>query len=104
MNKSCTFQSKKAQLISSNDHFTSMTSNTLSHNYRNSVHHNMSKNGSASYSKIPKRKERSQSAHLIKGDKFVSRLLDMSVITSELGGSVVVAEEPKITKILNIES
>ena len=33
-------------------------------------------------------KKRAQSANVIKSDKFINRLLDMSVLTSELGGSI----------------
>lgn len=33
-------------------------------------------------------KKRANSANVIKSDKFINRLLDMSVLTSELGGSI----------------
>lgn len=33
-------------------------------------------------------KKRAHSANVIKSDKFINRLLDMSVLTSELGGSI----------------
>lgn len=89
-NRSCTFNQKKTQFISNIDHITSYTSNAISQNYRNSLKNDNNKSGTISYNKIPKKKQRSQSAHLIKGDKFVNKLLDMSVLVSELGGSITV--------------
>ena len=57
---------------------------------------NCSKSGFLGTAKnLPKRKERSHSAHAIKCDKFVNKLLDMSVIASELGGSVIMTDKQK---------
>ena len=39
------------------------------------------------------KKRRSHSAHLLKGNKFVNKLVDMSVLASELGGSGILTDE-----------
>jgi len=37
-------------------------------------------------------KKRVNSANVIRSDKFINQLLDMSVLTSELGGSIAMQE------------
>jgi len=41
------------------------------------------------------KKKRTQSAHLVKDDKIVSKLLNISLLASELGGSQIVTSERK---------